>query len=259
MLIEDERLNLQRGVRIYGSRVEGEKAVAARIAEVIREKTAERGRAVLGLATGGSVEGIYAELVRMHREEGLSFEKVISFNLDEYLGLPPQDLQSYRYFMERHLFGKVDISRENTHLPEGGLASDDKIAEHCREYEEKIREAGGIDLQLLGIGRTGHIGFNEPGSSRNSRTRRVRLDELTRQDTVCNFGSLEKVPAEAITMGVGTILEAREILLVAWGEKKAGILNQALRGTVCEQVPASFLQTHPAVSCFLDTSSSFLL
>ncbi|MDR1789492.1 MAG: 6-phosphogluconolactonase [Opitutaceae bacterium] len=238
-------------VSVFGTRGDGERAVAARIAAVIRERAAEGRRAVLGLATGRSVTGIYAELVRLHREEGLSFANVVSFNLDEYHGLAPEDARSYHWFMREHLFGKVDARPENVHVPEGTLAPA-ATAAHCADYERLIGEAGGLDLQLLGVGRTGHIGFNEPGSGKETRTRLVTLDAVTRRDAAGDFGGEDKVPRQAVSMGVGTILEAREIVLVAWGRAKAAVVRRAVFGAVTDALPASFLQEHGRVNWVLD-------
>ncbi len=228
---------------------------AAEIARVIRERAAAGGRAVLGLATGGTPVPVYRELVRLHREEGLGFQGVTTFNLDEYLGLSPADPRSYHAYMWRHLFAHVDVDPRQVHLPDGTCPRD-AIDAHCRGYEEKIRDAGGIDIQLLGIGRNGHIGFNEPGSARNSRTRLVELDPTTRTDAARDFGGLENVPTHAISMGCGTILEARRIVLLACGRAKAGAVAAMIRGPVDEALPASFLQLHPAVTVHLDAEAA---
>jgi glucosamine-6-phosphate deaminase len=223
--------------------------VANRIATLIRSRTVEP--IVLGLATGSTPVKLYRELIRLHREEGLSFANVVTFNLDEYYGLPPDHAESYYRFMAIQLFNHVDIKRENIHVP-NGLIDRSKVFEYCLNYEQRIREAGGIDIQILGIGRTGHIGFNEPGSGIDSRTRMVALDRLTRRDAARDFRGEANVPEYAITMGVGTILEAREIQLIAWGESKAGILRIAIEGPQAEAVPASFLQRHPDCTCSID-------
>src|SRR6266508_2061926 len=194
--------------------------VARRIAEVIRAKAAAGGRAVLGLATGSTPIGVYRELIRMHREDGLSFADVLTFNLDEYYPMDPGSLHSYHRFMWENLFSQLDIPPANVHVPRGDLGRGE-VEDEVRRYEKAIRAAGGIDLQLLGIGRTGHIGFNEPGSGAESRTRAVTLDLVTRQDAAAEFFGEDNVPREAITMGVATILEAREILILATGEHKA--------------------------------------
>lgn len=194
---------------------------ARRIAEVI---ASTGGRAVLGLATGATMIGVYRELIRLHQEEGLSFAKVVTFNLDEYTPMDPGSIHSYHRFMWENLFSHVDISRSNVHIPRGDLPRAEADAE-CRRHEALITASGGIDIQLLGIGRTGHIGFNEPGSGVDSRTRVVTLDLVTRKDAGADFFGEENVPREAITMGVATILEAREILILATGEHKAGIVK----------------------------------
>jgi glucosamine-6-phosphate deaminase len=229
--------------------------LAGEIAELIRERNVAGKPAVLGLATGGTPVPLYQELVRLHREEGLSFRNVITFNLDEYLGLPREHPESYWHFMHHHLFDDIDIPQQSIHLP-SGMVGDDEIDAHCEAYEHAIREAGGIDLQILGIGRTGHIGFNEPGSPQDSRTRRIHLDDVTRSDAATAFGGIEAVPTHAITMGCGTILEARRIVLMAWGAKKASIVREAVEGPVNDQVSASYLQKHPVASFYLDAEAA---
>ena len=242
-------------VKIFDSSAEASAAVAARIAEIIRKKNSEGKKAVLGLATGRTPVIVYEELIRMHREEGLSFENVITFNLDEYWPLNPDAAQSYRRWMNEKLFDNIDIPRDNINIPSGEW-SEDEIWERCKEYEKKIKDCGGIDIQILGIGRSGHIGFNEPGSERSSRTRRVHLDRLTRKDAASDFFGEENVPGMAITMGVGTIMEAREICLLAFGEHKAGIVKKAVEGDMNQNVSASFLQEHPDAAFFLDNQAA---
>lgn len=222
---------------------------------LIRERAAEGLPAVLGLATGGTPLPLYRELVRLHRQEGLSFRHVVTFNLDEYLGLGRDHPESYWAFMHRHLFDHVDILPENIHLPSGTVAPGEVDA-HCAAYDAAIAAAGGIDFQILGIGRTGHIGFNEPGTPIDARTLRIHLDEITRRDAAPAFGGLDQVPVEAITMGCGTILEARRIALMAWGPNKAEIVRQAVEGPVTDQVSASFLQTHANASFYLDAEAA---
>jgi len=239
---------------VFASSIGASKAVAGDVAELIRKRREEGRTAVLGLATGSTPVSFYAELVRLHREEGLSFENVITFNLDEYRGLGADHPQSYSHFMRVHLFDHVDIPASNTHLPDGRVPAAD-IEAHCRGYEAGIRAAGGIDFQLLGIGRTGHIGFNEPGSARRSRTRLVTLDPLTRRDAAEDFGGEETTPRYAITMGISTILEARRIVLMAWGQHKAGTVRAALEGDVTSRVPASFLQEHDQAAFVLDQAA----
>ncbi len=231
---------------------------AREIADLIREKADRDETAVLGLATGSSPVRLYRELIRLHREEGLSFRNVVTFNLDEYYGLAPDHPESYRRFMSDQLFDHVDIPAANTHVPDGRVARD-QVFEHCRAYEEAIRELGGLDLQILGIGRTGHIGFNEPGSGPDSRTRLVTLDTLTRRDAARDFLGEENVPRHAITMGVGTILEARRIILLAWGQAKAEVIARSVEDSPTETIPASFLQKHENCSFYLDTMAGSLL
>ncbi len=241
--------------RVFSQARDTSQWVAAEIAETIRARAAEGKPCVLGLATGSTPVGVYQQLVRLHREEGLSLAGVVSFNLDEYYPMQPHELQSYVRFMHEHLFDHVDIPAENIHIPDGTIASED-VAEFCRTYEQKIREAGGIDIQLLGIGRTGHIGFNEPGSSRFSRTRLITLDNVTRMDAASDFFGEENVPRRAITMGVGTILDARRVLLMAFGEHKAPVIREAVEGEVSPTVAASFLQEHPNAQVVLDTAAA---
>lgn len=231
------------------------RTVAQRIATVIREKREAGGRPVLGLATGSTPIGIYRELIRMHREEGLSFADVVTFNLDEYYPMDPESIHSYHRFMWENLFDHIDIDPANVHIPRGDIPRSE-VARHCQEYEAAIREAGGIDFQLLGIGQTGHIGFNEPGSSVDSRTRLVALDTITRRTAAADFFGEENVPLEAITMGVATILEAREIALVATGEHKAVIVRRAVEGPVDPAVAATYLQRHPAATFYLDAAAA---
>jgi glucosamine-6-phosphate deaminase len=232
--------------------------VARRIAEVIRERRSAGSHAVLGLATGSTPIGVYRELIRMHHDEGLSFADVVTFNLDEYYPMDPGSIHSYHRFMWENLFAQLDILPANVHLPPGNIPRD-RIEAACQRYEEAIRAAGGIDLQILGIGRTGHIGFNEPGSGAESRTRLVTLDLVTRKDTAADFFGEENVPREAITMGVETILEAREILILATGEHKADIVRQAVEGEVDHEVAATFLQQHGNTTFYVDQAAAAAL
>jgi glucosamine-6-phosphate deaminase len=225
------------------------------ISDLIRQRQAENRRAVLGLATGSTPVKLYQEFIRLHREERLSFKNVITFNLDEYYGLPPDHPESYRHFMEVQLFRHIDLPPKQAHVPDG-LVERDKVFEYCAGYEAQIEEAGGVDIQIVGIGRTGHIGFNEPGSGPDSRTRMVALDRLTRRDAARDFRGEANVPAYAITMGIGTILQARQILLLAWGESKAPILRAAIEGPETNAVPASFLQRHPNRGCYIDQAAA---
>jgi glucosamine-6-phosphate deaminase len=226
--------------------------VAGRFAALIRAKP----DAVLGLATGSTPRGIYAELVRLHREENLCFARVRTFNLDEYFSLSPDAPQSFARFMREQLFDHVDIAPQNWHIPDGRARTIEQIERDCAAYEEKIREVGGLDLQLLGIGRNGHIGFNEPGSAKSSRTRAVVLDSQTRSDAADEFFGFENVPVRALSMGIATVLEAREIVLVASGEPKADIVALALEGKITSKVPASFLREHPNTTFWLDSRAA---
>ncbi len=240
---------------VFPTSAEASRAVAREIAALIRSRQASKKPVVLGLATGSSPLGLYAELVRMHREEGLSFSNVTSFNLDEYYPIQPSNPRSYRHFMQAHLFDHVDIPPSNTHVPDGTVSLSG-VDVHCREYEERIRQAGGIDFQILGIGRTGHIGFNEPGSPKRSRTRIVTLDALTRRDAAGDFGGEPNTPRYALTAGVRTILEARRIVLMAWGQHKAEIVRSAIEGPVTPQITASFLQEHDHVQFVVDRAAA---
>ena len=240
---------------VYEDSAEVNEAVAAQIAQLIRDKAKAGSDAVLGLATGSTPVGVYNELIRLHHDEGLSFKNVITFNLDEYFPMQPHELQSYRRFMREHLFDHVDIDEQNVHIPDGTLPLEDVYA-HCKAYEQAIANAGGIDLQLLGIGRTGHVGFNEPGSNRESRTRLITLDKVTRMDAASDFFGEENVPRRAITMGVGTILDARQIVLIAFGEHKAPVVRAAVEGEITPAVAASFLQEHPNAQIMLDQAAA---
>ncbi|MEJ6980278.1 glucosamine-6-phosphate deaminase [Pedobacter sp. P351] len=231
------------------------KEVARRIAKLIREKQNKGEKTVLGLATGLTPIGVYEELIRLHKEEGLSFKNVITFNLDEYYPMKPGAEQSYVRFMNEHLFDHIDIVRSNIHIPDGSLPLE-QIHQYCLDYERSISEHGGLDLQILGIGRTGHIGFNEPGSAPNSGTRLVTLADLTRTDASRDFGSKENVPTKAITMGIGTIFKAREIILMAWNRKKASIIKKAVEGEISSEVPATYLQQSDKVEFVLDSDAA---
>ena len=242
-------------VTVYPDPATASIAAAKRIANLILSKNAKGEKTVLGLATGATPIGVYSELVRLHREEGLSFKNVITFNLDEYYPMQPHALQSYVAFMNQNLFDHIDIDRANIHIPDGTLKQED-IAAFCLNYEKQIEALGGLDLQILGIGRTGHIGFNEPGSAPNSGTRLVTLDDLTRTDASRDFGGKENVPTKAITMGIGTIFKAREIILMAWNKKKAPIIKKAVEGEMSGEVPATYLQLSDNVEFVLDEDAA---
>lgn len=229
--------------------------VARKIAELIVDKAAGGEYAILGLATGSSPTKVYDNLIRFHQTEGLSFKNVITFNLDEYYPMEPEDLQSYVRFMHEHLFNHVDIEKKNIHIPDGTLPID-TVKSSCSDYELKIQKLGGIDIQLLGIGRTGHIGFNEPGSSISSSTRLIRLDKVTRLDAASDFFGYENVPARAITMGINSIMLAKKVFLIAWGEGKANVVRDAVEGEINALLPASFLQKHPDCNFILDSAAS---
>ena len=229
--------------------------VADRIATVIDNTLARSGRCVLGLATGSTPLGIYRELIRRHVAGALDFSKVITFNLDEYYPMPAESPHSYRRYMWENLFAHVNVKPENVHIPDGTTPREG-VRAACQSYEAAIHAAGGIDLQILGIGKTGHIGFNEPGSARGSRTRLVTLDTVTRRDAAADFFGEDNVPREAITMGVGTILAAREIALIATGEHKAAIVRRAVEGDVSQDVAATFLQDHSGATVYLDAAAA---
>ena len=239
----------------FDSNVDIARLVAQTIANLIRERNSFGQHAVLGLPTGSTPVGIYRELIRLHREEGLDFSGVVTFNLDEYYGLERDRLQSYHRWMFETFFDHVNIRPENIHIPDGSVPLED-VEDHCRRYEEAIERAGGIDLQLLGIGRNGHIGFNEPFSVRHSRTRLATLDPITRKDAASDFFSEENVPTTALTMGIGTILDARKVILIALGEHKSGIVREAVESPVSDRVPASFLCEHPDASFLLDAAAA---
>ncbi|HLZ45217.1 MAG TPA: glucosamine-6-phosphate deaminase [Gemmatimonadales bacterium] len=225
--------------------------VAERIVEVIHRETRAKGRAVLGLATGSTPLGVYEELIRRHQAGDVDFARVVTFNLDEYYPMAEGSPHSYRRYMWENFFAHVNIAKENVHIPDGTTPRE-RVTEACAAFEDAIRAAGGIDFQLLGIGKTGHIGFNEPGSDATSRTRIVTLDTLTRKDAAADFFGIENVPREAITMGVATILDAKEVALLATGEHKAGIVARAVEGDISTDVAATFLQRHPGVTVYLD-------
>ncbi len=242
-------------VRVYPSGDRACEDLAGEIAGLIRGRQ-EAGRpCVLGLATGSTPVRLYRRLIALHRDDGLSFANVITFNLDEYHGLEPDHPESYARFMREQLFDHVDLPARNTHVPSGTVPRTE-VFDYCREYERKIAEAGGIDLQILGIGRTGHIGFNEPGSGRDSRTRLVTLDALTRRDAARDFRGEDNVPRYAITMGVGTILDARKVVLLAWGEGKARVIQRSVEEPPSDSIPASFLQNHEDIRFLTDHAAA---
>jgi glucosamine-6-phosphate deaminase len=240
---------------IFETSKEASKSVAAEIAAHIRAMQKKKAKCVLGLATGSTPTGVYAELVRLHKEEKLSFKNVVTFNLDEYFPMKREELQSYHRFMHEHLFDHIDIKKENVNIPDGTQPIED-VYGYCQAYEKKIDALGGIQIQILGIGRTGHIGFNEPGSGAKSVTRLITLDRLTRNDAASDFYGEENVPRRAITMGVGTILKAKRIIIMAWGEGKAKVVSGAIEGEVLPTLPASFLQQHSNVSFIVDTAAA---
>ncbi|MDX6182633.1 glucosamine-6-phosphate deaminase [Flavobacterium sp. Fl-77] len=240
---------------IFESSHEASILVAQEIANIIQRKEELNEPCVLGLATGSSPIKVYEELVRLHKEEGLSFANVVTFNLDEYYPMDRNNIQSYYHFMHEHLFNHVDILAENINIPNGKIKSED-LQQYCIDYEMKIKAYGGLDFQLLGIGRTGHIGFNEPGSHVNSGTRSITLDHLTRQDAASSFLGIDNVPRKAITMGIGTVKNAKRIVLLGWGISKAGIIKQTIEGEISSRVPATYLQEHKNTTFVLDIEAS---
>ena len=253
-LTQETRLEKIHNV-IFDNSKSGSKAVAREIADLIRYKQTKKQKCILGLATGSSPITVYEELVNIHKKEKLSFKNVITFNLDEYYPISSENTESYYTFMHQHLFDHVDINKENINIPKGDLKKNE-IEKYCKSYESKIEKLGGIDFQLLGIGRTGHIGFNEPGSSINSITRLIKLDYLTREDASKAFGGIYNVPKTAITMGVSTILSAKRIVLLAWGENKKDVVYESIESSISQNITASFLQKHNNTTFVLDEGSS---
>lgn len=240
---------------VFQSSDTGSFVVAQEIADLIKEKQSLNLPCVLGLATGSSPIKVYEELVRMHKEDGLSFANVITFNLDEYYPMKKDSIHSYYYFMHEHLFNHIDIDPQNVHIPDGSIQQEE-VYDYCVSYERKIKSLGGLDFQLLGIGRTGHIGFNEPGSHLNSNTRIITLDHVTRVDAASSFHGIENVPKKAITMGVSTVRNAKRVILMGWGINKASILHKTIEGDISSQVPASYLQEHGNTTFVLDNGSA---
>ena len=240
---------------IFDNSKSGSKAVAREIADLIKYKQSKKQKCILGLATGSSPITVYEELVNIHKKEKLSFKNVITFNLDEYYPISSENTESYYNFMHQHLFDHIDIDKENINIPRGDLRKNE-IEKYCKSYESKIEKLGGIDFQLLGIGRTGHIGFNEPGSSINSITRLIKLDYLTREDASKAFRGIYNVPKTAITMGVSTILNSKRIVLLAWGENKKDVVYESIESSISQNITASFLQKHNNTTFVLDKGSS---
>jgi glucosamine-6-phosphate deaminase len=251
---EDTRFEKIHNV-IFKNAAEASIIVAKEIADLIQAKQQQKQNCVLGLATGSSPIMVYEELVRMHQEDGLSFSNVITFNLDEYYPMRVDNNKSYHYFMHEHLFDHIDIKTENINIPDGTVSME-KIQQYCIDYEIKIKNSGGLDFQLLGIGRTGHVGFNEPGSHINSGTRIITLDHITRVDASSDFNGTANVPKIAITMGVSTILLSKRIVLMAWGQNKAEIIKKTIQEDISPNVPATFLQNHANTTFVLDQSAA---
>src|SRR6478672_5075500 len=240
---------------VFPTSIQAARHVALMIESLIRQNNSAGRPTVLGLATGSTPVGLYRELIRLHREEGLDLSGVITFNLDEYFPMAADDPHSYVRWMHETFFDHVNIKKHNIHIPDGTVKKED-VDDYCQRYEMAIRKAGGIDIQVLGIGRTGHIGFNEPGSTRNSRTRLVTLDPVTRRAAAGDFFGEENVPQQAITMGVGTSMEARKVVLMAFGEHKAPIVVRAVGQPQTEAISASFLQSHPDATVLLDEAGA---
>ncbi len=251
---EDTRYEKIHNVIVDNS-YEGSIFVAQEIAELIKKKQSENKLCILGLATGSSPIKVYDELVRMHKEEGLSFSNVVTFNLDEYFPMDKSSIHSYFYFMHEFLFNHVDINPDNINIP-SGTVSHEELHQYCIDYDLKIKEYGGLDFQLLGIGRTGHIGFNEPGSHYNSGTRSITLDHITREDAAPTFLGIDNVPRKAVTMGINTVMNAKRIMLLAWGDNKASIVKKTIEGNITSEVPATYLQNHPNTTFILNNEAS---
>src|SRR5262245_9363802 len=248
-----------RGTRLqslmFNESAEAGRHVALMIESLIRQNSSAGKPTVLGLATGSTPVGLYRELIRLHKEEGLDLSRVVTFNLDEYFPMEPDDPHSYHRWMHETFFNHVNITPQNVHIPDGTIPPHE-AEEYCARFEQQIRRSGGIDLQILGIGRTGHIGFNEPGSTRQSRTRMATLDPVTRRDAAGDFFGEENVPHQALTMGVGTTLEARKIVIMAFGEHKAPIVQKAVEGDITDAIAASFLQKHGDTTFLLDQAAA---
>src|SRR5438874_1597139 len=240
---------------VFPSSQQASRHVALMIESLIRQNNSAGRPTVLGLATGSTPVGLYRELIRRHKEASLDFSRVITLNLDEYFPMSPTDQQSYRRWMQETFFDHVNIPADQIHVPDG-MIENSETEDYCARYEQMIRRAGGIDLQILGIGRSGHIGFNEPGSTRHSRTRLVTLDPVTRRDAASSFFGEANVPFRALTMGVGTILEAHKVVIMAFGEHKAPIVQRAVEGEITDSIAASFLQKHPDTTFILDRAAA---
>jgi len=255
-MVEEEQKKFEKiNTVIHENSQEASYYVAQEIISLVTQRQKEGKKMVLGLATGSTPIKVYDYLVQAHKEQGVSFSNVISFNLDEYFPMEPESIHSYVRFMREHLFDHLDIPTHQINIPDG-QQNKESVRVYCQNYEQKIIAAGGIDIQILGIGRTGHIGFNEPGSSLKSKTRLVRLDRITRLDAASDFFGKENVPSKAITMGVGTIMDAKRIILMAWGEGKANIIKQAVEGPIQESIPATFLQNHQNCDFIIDRAAA---
>lgn len=242
-------------VKVFRTPMDASKMVASCIANTIREKQAMDEYCILGLATGSTPVVIYRELIRLHKEEGLSLKNCITFNLDEYYPMDPLFIHSYHRYMHENFFNHVDIPKSQIYIPLGNIPVSE-IKSHCEEYEKTIRDLGGIDIQILGIGRTGHIGFNEPWSTLDSVTRKITLDQLTRLDAISGMGLGENAPNHAITMGIKTIMQARRIFIMAFSESKSKISKIAIEGEKSLRIPATCLYNHPSSIFILDAAAA---
>jgi glucosamine-6-phosphate deaminase len=240
---------------VFSTSADAARHAALIVERLVRENNSAGKPTVLGLATGSTPVGLYRELIRLHKEEDLDLSNLVTFNLDEYFPMPKDDSHSYNRWMHESFFNHVNVKPQNIHIPDGTIRPEE-VDDYCARFEQKIRKVGGIDIQILGIGRTGHIGFNEPGSTRASRTRMVTLDPVTRRDAASGFFGEENVPHQAITMGVGTIMEARKVIIMAFGEHKAPVVQRALENPPSEAVSASFLQSHPDTTFILDEAAA---
>lgn len=244
-------------LKIFSDSKNASEYTAKEVAKLITERNSKEEHTVLGLATGNTPVQFYKELIGYHKE-GLSFKKVITFNLDEFYPMQASRKESFHSFMNTHFFKHVDIPEENIHIPDGEIPGD-YVKSFCDAYENKIKKAGGIDIQILGIGRNGHVGFNEPGSRRNSITRLVHLDEMTRKDAAKEFNGIQNVPKMAITMGIRTILDAKKIYLLSFGERKAEIINKCFYDKISSGNPASYLQKEENIEVILDQKAGALI
>ena len=240
---------------IFEDSTQASKKIAKEIAKLINKNNNTGEKSIIGFACGSAQIGVYNELVRLHKTKGLSFKNVITFNIDEYYPMQPDTLQSRARFMNEYLFDHIDIDRRNINIPDGSIEYN-KVSKYCVAYDKKIDDFGGVDIQLLGIGQTGHIGFNEPGSSLDSKTRLINLDNITITEAASDFFDEENVPRKAITMGLASIMKAKKIILLSWGESKASVLKKTIEEKIDDKIPASCLQNHPNAEIIIDEASA---